>query len=88
MFQDQPVFIVEVVSENTRRIDEGEKRDRYLTIESLQAYVLLEQDRPAAVVYHRKNDRTFGEVIYDDPSAVLEFPELAVQLRLEELHAM
>ncbi len=31
-FQDQPVLIVEVVSESTRRVDEGEKRDHYLSM--------------------------------------------------------
>ncbi len=86
-FQDQPVLIVEVVSESARRVDEGEKQDQYLSIESLQAYTLLEQDRAAAVVYHRQADGTFAEATYNDPNAVLEFPELDVKLSLEELHA-
>lgn len=86
-FQDQPVLIVEVVSESTRRVDEGEKRDHYLSIDSLQAYVLLEQDRPAAVVYHRHADGRFVEAIYEDPNAVLEFAELDVTLSLNELYA-
>jgi Uma2 family endonuclease len=49
-FHDEPAVIIEVTSEGTRRIDEGEKKDAYLTIASLSAYVLLEQDKPAAVV--------------------------------------
>jgi Uma2 family endonuclease len=31
-FQDEPAVIVEVMSDATRRIDEGEKKDAYLTI--------------------------------------------------------
>ena len=34
-FQDEPAIIVEAMSRATRRIDEGEKRDAYLTIPSL-----------------------------------------------------
>src|SRR5690242_2569608 len=58
-FQDEPAVIIEVLSETTRRIDEGEKKDAYLTIPSLCAYMLLEQDRPAAVVY-RRSEQGFG----------------------------
>src|SRR5262249_18348054 len=52
-FQDNPVVIFEVLSKKTRRIDEGEKKDAYLTIPSLDAYVLVEQDTPAIVVFRR-----------------------------------
>lgn len=52
-FQDEPAVIFEVLSRATRRIDGGEKKDAYLTIPSLAAYVLVEQDTAAAVVYRR-----------------------------------
>ena len=48
-FQDEPAVIFEVLSEQTRRADEGEKKDAYLTIPSLSVYVLLEQETPAVV---------------------------------------
>src|SRR6516165_2825455 len=50
-FQDKPVALVEVLSRDTRRIDEGEKKDAYLTIPTLSVYVLIEQDQPAAIVF-------------------------------------
>src|SRR5262245_43140779 len=34
-FQDEPAVLFEVLSRKTRRIDEGEKKDAYLTIASL-----------------------------------------------------
>ena len=34
-YQDDPAVIAEVLSRRTRRIDEGEKKDAYLTIPSL-----------------------------------------------------
>jgi Uma2 family endonuclease len=52
-FQDEPAALFEVLSRKTRRIDEGEKKDAYLTIPSLGAYVLIEQEFPAVVAYRR-----------------------------------
>jgi Uma2 family endonuclease len=37
----RPTVIFEITSASTRRIDEGDKRDAYLTIPSLQAYVRI-----------------------------------------------
>src|SRR5947209_16181890 len=52
-FQDEPAVLVEVLSKRTRRIDEGEKKDAYLTIPSLCAYLLVEQE--TATVVDRKS---------------------------------
>src|SRR5438874_471876 len=41
-FQDDPAAIFEVLSKATRRIDDGEKKDAYLTIPSLGVYVLID----------------------------------------------
>lgn len=42
-FQDEPVVVVEVLSESTRRLDEGEKKETYLAIPSLCLYLLVER---------------------------------------------
>jgi Uma2 family endonuclease len=62
-FQDEPAAIFEVLSRQTRRIDEGEKKDAYLSIASLGAYILIEQDQPAAVVFGHI-DRGFVREVY------------------------
>ena len=41
-----PILIVEVLSDSTRRYDRGQKFENYRTIASLREYVLIEQDRP------------------------------------------
>ncbi len=86
-FQDQPVVIVEVISESTRRIDEGEKRDNYLSIPSLSAYVLLEQDHAAARVYQRGRDDEFTESLYRELSAVIPLPAIEAELRFTDIYA-
>ena len=85
-FQDQPVIIVEVISESTRRIDEGEKRVNYLSIPSLDTYILLEQDRRAARAFHRTASQ-FTESIYTDPDTVIPLPAINAQLHFSEIYA-
>jgi Uma2 family endonuclease len=82
-FQDEPVVIVEVLSRKTRRIDEGEKRDAYLTIPSLAAYLLVEQESPAVVVY-RRTEAGFACEPHVGLDSVIPLPEIGTQLALSE----
>jgi Uma2 family endonuclease len=84
-FQDEPAVIVEVLSRRTRRIDEGEKKDAYLTIPSLGVYVLVEQDS-AAVVAYRRTEGGFVREVYQGMDAVLPLQEIGIDLPLAELY--
>ena len=84
-FQDSPVLMFEVISESTRRADEGEKKDSYLTIPSLQAYILLEQEVPAVVVYFRV-ESGFERLVFDGRDSIIEISEPAVELEFGEIY--
>ena len=84
-FQDEPTVLFEVLSRSTRRIDQGEKRDAYLTIPSLSVYVLLEQETPTAVVY-RRTDQGFVREDYQGTGAVLPLPEVGTELPLADVY--
>lgn len=84
-YQDEPAAIFEVLSRATRRIDEGEKKDAYLTIPSLCAYVLLEQDAAQAVVY-RRTEQGFVRELYLGREAGILLPEIAIELPLAEVY--
>ena len=84
-FQDEPFAIVEVLSQDTRRIDEGEKKDAYLTIPSLCVYALIEQDA-AAVVLYRRSEQGFVREVYEGLGAVLPLPEIEIELPLSEVY--
>jgi Uma2 family endonuclease len=84
-FQDQPALVVEISSEKTRRIDHGEKKDAYLTIPSLHAYLLLEQDAAIATVY-RRTEEGFVRESYEGTAAAIPLPELGMALRLGEAY--
>jgi Uma2 family endonuclease len=84
-FQDEPAAIFEVLSKATRRIDGGEKKDAYLTIPSLSAYVLLEQDAAAAVVY-RRTEQGFVREVYEGRESSIPLPEIEIELQLAEIY--
>src|ERR1700681_4534999 len=84
-FQDEPAVLFEVLSQRTRRIDEGEKKDAYLTIPSLGVYVMIEQDT-AAVVAFRRTEGGFVREVYQGMDAVLPLAEIGIDLPLAEIY--
>jgi Uma2 family endonuclease len=84
-YQDQPTVIAEVLSDSTRRIDGGEKRDAYLTIPSLRVYLLIDIDRPRVTVY-RRQEQGFDTELYEGLDAVIPLSEVETELPLAELY--
>jgi len=84
-FQDEPAVIVEVLSAKTRRIDEGEKKDAYLTIPSLAVYLLVEQETAAVVVF-RRTEHGFVREVHEGVGAVIPLGEIETELPLAEVY--
>ncbi len=84
-FTDSPTVVLEVLSPSTRRNDEGRKRQDYLTIPTLRAYLVAEADFPQITV-HRRDGDGFREEILTGRDAVLELPEVGVAIPLTELY--
>jgi Uma2 family endonuclease len=83
--QDNPAVLVEVLSRSTRRFDDVEKKDAYLTIPSLSVYLLIEQEMPAVVVF-RRADQGFVREVYEGLDAVIPLPEIGTELPLAEIY--
>ena len=84
-YQDEPVVISEVLSRRTRRFDEGEKKDAYLTIPSLNVYMLIEQDCPLVRVF-RRTEAGFVCEVYEGLDAVIPLGEIEIELPLAEIY--
>ncbi len=84
-WREHPAAIFEIVSEDTRRVDEREKRFLYFTIPGLQAYVRLEQKRIEAVVERPSAEGWLTERI-EGWESVLRIPELGLELPLSEVY--
>ncbi len=85
-YQDQPVVVAEVISESTRRTDEGEKREAYLSIPTLRVYLLIEIDRPQVVAYRRDETNGFQSEYYSGLDCVVPLEEISATLPLRDLY--
>jgi hypothetical protein len=74
-----------VLSRRTRGVDEGEKRDAYLTIPSLSVYMLIEQEA-AAIVAFRRTATGFVREVYLGLDAVIPLGEIGIELPLADIN--
>jgi Uma2 family endonuclease len=85
-FQDQPVLIIEVLSDSTRRADLGEKRDAYLTIPSLKVLLFVEPEQPLVILHRRKPEGGFAIEAHAGLDALIPLPEIEGCLPLAALY--
>lgn len=78
-YRDQPVLIVEVLSESTANQDKGEKWRDYQTLESLKEYMLVSQDSMDVRVFRRDESGDWKQHIYTDG---MRIPLLSVALEI------
>ncbi len=84
-FQDAPTVVVEVLSDSTRRLDLGEKKDAYLTIPTLEVYLLVEPEILKVIAY-RRTEEGFVKEVWQQFDSVLPLPEVGVELPLREIY--
>ncbi len=85
LYTDSPTVILEVLSPSTRRQDETLKLRDYLTIPSLQTYILAEADSPLITIHRRDGDK-FQREMLAGLDAVLALPEVGIEISLNELY--
>ncbi len=84
-FQDQPVVVVEVISEPTRRTDEGEKLQGYCSLPSVENYLLVETERALVIGYRRTPDG-FARDVHSGLSEIITLPGIEANLPLAEIY--
>jgi Uma2 family endonuclease len=84
-YRERPVVIVEVLSPETRRTDEREKAVAYRLVSSIEAYLLVEQDRLRITVLRRADNDWRREVI-EGRTAALKLECLGVEIPMERIY--
>ncbi|MGR9015112.1 MAG: Uma2 family endonuclease [Gammaproteobacteria bacterium] len=82
-FSTAPVIIVEVLSRSTRKTDTTVKLLRYISLPSLQEYVLIEPDFVSVQVL-RKNNHWLSEYYFLGDSVTFE--SIGLTLTVEEIY--
>jgi hypothetical protein len=77
--------IVEVLSPKTEAYDRGEKREHYEQLASLEAYVLVDQERRAVEGFVRRPDNTWSHEIHRSGDAAA-IPPLQLAIPVDEIY--
>jgi Uma2 family endonuclease len=80
-----PTLLVEVISDSSANYDKGTKADYYMSLSSVQAYLLLEQNRAFAKLYTR--DATGWHIEdYKGLEAIVPLEAIGCNLALSEAY--
>jgi len=82
-----PIVLVEVLSPSTADYDRGGKFEHYRTLPSLQAYLLVAQERCHVVHYTRHQDNTWLLAETFDIQDCIYLPSICCNLLLSEVYA-
>lgn len=82
-YETQPVLIAEVLPPSTRRFDKTHKRQMYQTLESLQEYLLIDQERAEIEVFNRKSG---WQAEYFYPGDSIHFQSIDVTVAVEDIY--
>ena len=81
-FVTTPCLIVEVMSAGTRRADMVYKAAEYLSLPSLQGYLMVDSERRAAELYRRISGSWQLESVLDE----ISLPGVALNLNMDEIY--
>ena len=83
---ENPVILVEVLSDTTEHADKNQKRIAYQAIKSLQEYILIEQNEVHVTHYVRQGD--FWSIKdYREMQEVIELPSIGDTITVREIYA-
>ena len=85
-YLDKPCLIVEITSKSTEWIDRHQKTLAYQTINSLQAYLIVAQDKQQVTLYVRDSTKTWEVGLYDQAEQTLFLPCLDTKLSLSSIY--
>lgn len=86
-YQDKPVMVVEVLSESTKRVDMGEKREAYRAISTLRVLLLVDPARPHVTVDRRGANGGFDTEFFTVLDQMIPLPEISAELRMADVYA-
>jgi Uma2 family endonuclease len=85
-FRERPTAVFEVLSPDTERTDQREKRFAYTLVPSLRIYVIVAQSKRELTVLRRGRTGPWTEQIITGRNEVLVLPELKVEIPIARIY--
>jgi Uma2 family endonuclease len=84
-FREQPLAIVEVISQSSEKTDLREKLLAYTALSMLRHYFIVRQDRMEIAHIRRVGER-WEEFTFSKPDQEIEIPEIAFRLSVADVY--
>lgn len=84
-FTNSPLIIIEILSPSTALTDRREKMFAYKEIESLEEYVLIEQNKIYAEIYRRRADGLWSWIEFDEDEEI-EFNSVDFRMVMKDIY--
>ena len=81
-----PTVLIEVLSPSTARWDKGQKSEIYRRLDSLRDLLLIAQDQPEVLRYHRQSDRDWLLTEFRGLDQRVELHSIGCTLALTEVY--
>lgn len=81
-----PTIIIEVLSDSTRDYDQGRKFGFYRSLESLQEYVLVDQNQCIVLIYRRGTAKEWSLSILDNSTDTVRLESIGVEIQLQDIY--
>ena len=82
---EDPVLIIEVLSQRTEAIDRREKLLAYRTLPSLAEYALISQDQARVEIHRRRGDISWEKIEYSGAETV-EFASVKLMIGMRDIY--
>lgn len=82
-----PFLIIEVLSERTESYDRGDTFQAYRSVESIQEYVLVSQNKPLIEAFTRNTDNTWTLTEARGEGSLIKLRSLDLDLSLADVYA-
>ena len=84
-YLEQPLLIIEVLSESTEKIDRREKLLAYQTISSLKEYVIVSQTEPLIEIYRRDDQNKWWKTDFVGEE-IVELKSVDLSLQMSQIY--
>jgi len=85
-FTDTPTVVIEVLSDSTKRVDLGEKRDAYLLIPSLKVLIIIDPAKISVSIDRRTPHGSFNPEHYNQLDQIIDLPEIETTLPVADIY--
>jgi Uma2 family endonuclease len=81
-----PTVLIEVLSPSTEHWDKGQKAELYRRLSSLRELLLVAQDKPEVLRYHRQSERDWLLTEFRGLDQKVELPSIGCTLALADIY--